>query len=99
MAGFTAAQVAERFQVSFIGLGKPFPTVFEIAMDKLSDRAPERLLMVGDTLDTDILGGVMMGFTTCLALSGVYADQSDPVDFLCADRGIYPDFVVDSIIS
>lgn len=99
VVGFTAAQLAERFQVCFIGLGKPFPTVFEIAMEKLPSRAPERILIVGDTLDTDILGGSMMGFTTCLALSGVYADQSDTVDTLCAARGIYPDFVVESIHS
>ena len=97
VVGFTAAQLAERFQVSFLGLGKPFPTVFELAMEKLPDTTPERILMVGDTLDTDILGGAMMGFTTCLALSGVYADQPDSVDTLCAARGIYPDFVVESL--
>ena len=73
--------------------------MFEIAKNKLSSIEPQRILLVGDTLETDILGGVMMGFATCLTLSGVYAGRSESVDELCADSGIYPDFVVESISS
>jgi NagD protein len=31
---------------------------------------PERTVVIGDTMETDILGGVQLGYTTVLVLSG-----------------------------
>lgn len=48
--------------------GKPEPVLFQWAAEKLGARRP---LVVGDRMDTDILGGNRAGFTTALVLTGV----------------------------
>lgn len=50
-------------------VGKPSPIIFRFACAEL-DLPPERITVVGDTLETDILGGVQMGCRTILVLSG-----------------------------
>jgi NagD protein len=47
--------------------------------------------MIGDTMETDILGGVQMGYTTVLVLSGG-TQRDDLGDFAYA-----PDVILDSI--
>ena len=47
--------------------------------------------MTGDTMDTDILGGVQMGYRTVLVLSGS-TSREDLKDF-----AYRPDIIVDSI--
>lgn len=46
--------------------GKPFPEVYEIAEASLSDIAPDRIAMCGDTLHTDIIGAAARGWRTVL---------------------------------
>ena len=41
-----------------------------IARKKLGSRSSETV-MIGDRMDTDIVGGMEAGMTTCLVLSGV----------------------------
>jgi HAD superfamily hydrolase (TIGR01450 family) len=57
-----------------IKIGKPFSPIFEFAFQrartKIPDLKPEEVLMVGDTLETDILGGNRQGYHTLLVLSG-----------------------------
>ena len=54
-------------------------------------RKRNETIMIGDTMETDILGGVSLGYRTCLVLSGG-TQRKD----LC--RYAYrPDLVVDSI--
>ena len=38
--------------------------------------APAQTVMVGDTMETDILGGVQLGFRTVLVLTGI-SDRSE----------------------
>ncbi len=47
--------------------------------------------MIGDTMDTDILGGVQLGYRTVLVLSGS-TSRDDLKDF-----AYRPDLIVDSI--
>lgn len=49
--------------------GKPHPPLFEAAAADL--RQPERILMVGDRVETDIDGARALGWDTALVLSGV----------------------------
>ena len=42
-------------------IGKPFPEVYELA---LQGRDPSKACMVGDALETDVMGGSMSGVTT-----------------------------------
>lgn len=42
-----------------VGVAKPDRMIFEHTLQLLGNPAPERVLMVGDTPESDILGGSM----------------------------------------
>ena len=50
--------------------GKPNPTLYEFALERLGT-LPSQTLVVGDRLETDILGGQNLGCPTALVLSGI----------------------------
>ncbi|QCO58000.1 TIGR01459 family HAD-type hydrolase (plasmid) [Pseudorhodobacter turbinis] len=95
--GWFAHRLADRMDIAPTFLGKPFPEVFDLAMTRLAAPvAADRVLMVGDTLHTDILGGRQAGFATALvtahgSLAGLNVD--DAIDA----SGITPDFIVPHI--
>lgn len=70
--------------------GKPSPVMMRIAKAELNTRSAHTI-MIGDTMETDILGGVQMGFKTVLTLTGS-TKKEDLVKFAYS-----PDFVIDSI--
>ena len=51
-------------------VGKPSPAMLELAMQRM-DTSTSDILLVGDRLETDILGGYNSGCRTALVLSGV----------------------------
>jgi hypothetical protein len=53
--------------------GKPEAPLFLAAAERLGSRRP---VVVGDRLDTDILGGNRAGFATAVVLTGVDTEQS-----------------------
>ncbi len=71
-------------------VGKPSPLIFEIALKRLGS-TPEKTAVVGDRLETDILGAQQAGLKSILVLSGVTDDQ-----FL-ASAELKPDFVFKSV--
>ncbi|WP_276261323.1 HAD-IIA family hydrolase [Haloglomus litoreum] len=71
-------------------LGKPSPEAVEMATDALGV-PPNRCLMVGDRLDTDIAFGERAGMTTALVRTGVNDDAD------VAESDVTPDHVLDSI--
>ncbi|MFN3208602.1 MAG: TIGR01459 family HAD-type hydrolase [Roseovarius sp.] len=95
--GYYAHRIADLDAGDLVFLGKPFPGIYEIAMARLPVRpAPSRVLMVGDTLHTDILGGRHMGFATALVTgfgSLVGLSECDAIK----RSGIVPDIIVDQI--
>ena len=73
-------------------IGKPQPTLLELAMDRMGvDR--NGTAIVGDRLETDILGGKNAGITTVLVLGGI--TQREELN----DSPYQPDFVFDGIDS
>jgi ribonucleotide monophosphatase NagD (HAD superfamily) len=50
-------------------VGKPSPLMMRSARKELGLRA-EQTIVIGDTMETDILGGVQLGYKTVLVLSG-----------------------------
>ncbi|HIE24451.1 MAG TPA: HAD-IIA family hydrolase [Anaerolineales bacterium] len=69
--------------------GKPEPYLFQLAMQRMNV-SPEETLVVGDRLETDILGGQNAGCKTACVLSGVTerarAESWVPkVDFIAED--------------
>lgn len=82
-------------------IGKPQPNVYEYALDG-ETATPERSLMIGDTLRTDIAGGIKMGMKTLLTLSGIsYQDMKDAglddINTYVRQQGIVPDYIFPSI--
>lgn len=71
-------------------VGKPSPVMMRAARKELGLTSAETI-MIGDTMDTDILGGVAMGYRTALVLSG--STQRDDL----ANFAYRPDFVLDSV--
>jgi NagD protein len=73
-----------------LSVGKPSPVMMRMARSELGVDA-SRTTMIGDTMETDILGGVQLGFRTILVLSGGTARED-------LGRFAYrPDMVVESI--
>jgi 4-nitrophenyl phosphatase len=71
-------------------LGKPEPTLFQVALERLRAH-PREVLMVGDNLATDIAGAKKVGMVSALILTGV----SDEADVESAD--VKPDMVFRSL--
>ncbi|MDQ7029650.1 MAG: HAD-IIA family hydrolase [Ardenticatenia bacterium] len=72
-------------------IGKPEPIIFREALRRLG-LPPEAVAMVGDRLDTDILGGQRMGLTTVLVLGGVTGPEE------LETSPIRPDYVFEHLL-
>lgn len=84
----------------FIRFGKPDSQMFMYAFDDINKTGTftkSDILMVGDTLHTDILGGNKFGLKTLLVLSGNTSPNS--VEMKINSSGIIPDYISDSILS
>ena len=58
-------------------VGKPSPVIMRMAEQELLARGPiDQVTMVGDTMETDIVGGLQMGYRTVLVLSGSTTSES-----------------------
>lgn len=64
------AMLEEATGVQAFSVGKPSPVMMRVARKKLG-LATVDTTMIGDTMDTDILGGIQVGYRTILTLSGV----------------------------
>ncbi|MCX6214488.1 TIGR01459 family HAD-type hydrolase [Spirosoma sp.] len=83
----------------FIRFGKPDAQLFMFAYERLKtdDNISKRdILMVGDTLRTDILGGNKFGLDTALVLTG--NTQPQDAEVLIRSTGIIPTYICKSVI-
>jgi 4-nitrophenyl phosphatase len=72
-------------------VGKPDPTLFQEAL-KYIDIDPANTLVVGDRIETDILGGIRAGMLTALVLTGA-SSVSD-----LNDSPFQPDYIFPNLI-
>jgi 4-nitrophenyl phosphatase len=89
-AGATLAALQAATDVEPTVIGKPSPLMFRTAMQRMG-AAYYNTAMIGDRLETDILGGQRAGVTTVLVLSGVTSDAD------LSDAQVRPDLVFDDI--
>lgn len=83
----------------FIRFGKPDSQMFMYAFDDINKSgsfSKSEILMVGDTLHTDILGGNKFGLKTLLVLTGNTRPGS--VEVKINSSGIIPDYIADSLV-
>jgi HAD superfamily hydrolase (TIGR01450 family) len=85
----------------FIHFGKPDSQMFMYAYESLVQEIglleKNDILMVGDTLETDILGGNRFGVGTMLVLSG--NSRAEHVEREISATGIIPDYICEDILS
>lgn len=84
----------------FIHFGKPDTQMFNYAFEEVNRYGSfrrEDVLMVGDTLHTDILGGNKFGVATMLVLSG--NTRPENADLMIRSTGIIPDYIGPSIVA
>jgi NagD protein len=89
-AGATVAYLETATGAKAMNIGKPSPIMMRAARKELG-LASSQTVMIGDTMETDILGGVQMGYRTILVLSGS-TKNADLKKYAYA-----PDQVIDSI--
>lgn len=89
-------------QVHYIG--KPHAPIFAAALRALGSPAAGRVLVVGDSVDHDILGGNRAGMLTALIASGVHAakltaatDLAEAVQRLAPDSAHLPHWILSDL--
>ena len=97
--GGIAKLVESMLGKKFLHFGKPDSQMFMYAYEQMVEQGPinkEDILMVGDTLQTDILGGNKFGVKTMLVLSGNTREEN--AESLIKSTGIIPDYICKSIL-
>ncbi|MGB1926809.1 MAG: HAD-IIA family hydrolase [Rubripirellula sp.] len=89
-AGATVAYLEAATGCHAMNCGKPSPIMMRAARKELG-LATSETVMIGDTMETDILGGVQMGYRTILVLSGTTTRDA------ITTFSYHPDLVLDSI--
>jgi 4-nitrophenyl phosphatase len=85
-AGSILAALQAATGVEPVVIGKPEPFIFEIAVQKMGTQ-PGQTAMLGDRLETDILGAQRAGLKTILVTTGI--DNRDSI----TQKGIQPDAI------
>ncbi len=84
----------------FIRFGKPdaqmFLLAYERALKDIPDIKRNEILMVGDTLTTDIIGGNKFGLDTVLVLSGNTLPEMANIKI--GSSGIIPTYICESVV-
>ncbi len=86
----TTAMIEEATGIKAFVIGKPSPVMMRYARKSLGLEAAETTI-IGDTMDTDIRGGVQMGYKTILVLSGITRQEH------LSRYAFKPDLVVGSV--
>lgn len=86
----TTAMIEEATGKKAFVTGKPSPVMMRGARKYLGLEAAETTI-IGDTMDTDIQGGVQLGYKTILVLSGITKKEA------LIDYAFKPDVIVNSV--
>ena len=90
--GYFAHRLADLSGIEPRFFGKPFTNIFDLAFARLGDVNRSRVLMVGDSLHTDILGAHAAGVSSALISDfGFFADHDTTTAI--QQSGIVPDYV------
>jgi NagD protein len=86
----TTAMIEEASGVKAFVIGKPGPVMMRAARKALGLETAETTV-IGDTMETDIQGGVQMGYKTILVLSGITKKEE------LVRYAFKPDLIVNSV--
>lgn len=94
--GYFAHLLMARCDIPVEFFGKPYAPAFHAALESLPSVRPDNILMVGDTLHTDILGGQAAGMKTLLVTAHGSLQGMNIPDCI-AQSGIAPDYIAPAI--
>ncbi|MEO8110359.1 MAG: HAD-IIA family hydrolase [Ginsengibacter sp.] len=86
----TTAMIEEASGIKALSIGKPSPVMMRSARKTINLETSDTTV-IGDTMDTDIQGGVQMGYKTILVLSGITKKEE------LNNYAFKPDLVVGSV--
>lgn len=91
--GYFAHRLADQTGITPEFFGKPFRNIYDLAFQRVGDVDPTRVLMVGDSLHTDILGAHAAGIKSALIANyGFFAGQDLGTALKTAQ--ISPDYIL-----
>ena len=94
--GYYAHKLGSELQIQAKFFGKPFANIYDLAFNRVPNIDPSRVVMVGDTLHTDILGGAAYGIKTALVTDNGLFSGYDYKKFI-EQTQIVPDFIMPAI--
>ena len=94
--GYYAHELGSALKIKVKFFGKPFSNIYDLAFSQLPNIHPSRVVMVGDTLHTDVLGGAAYGIKTALVTDHGLFSGYDYAEFINKTR-IVPDFIIPTI--
>lgn len=75
--------------------GKPYSNVYERCVELLGSVSKDRMLMVGDSLETDIPGAKKFGIDSILITGGLLKNETlQKITALCAEKNLDPTYVI-----
>lgn len=94
----TLAQMYEEIEGEVVYTGKPHATIYEEALKKLSvlaggDVAPKKILIIGDSLSTDVPGANRLGSDMLFVADGIHAREFEQA-YVDDDMNVFsPEFM------
>ncbi len=103
-----AGMLAEKIEQqggNVLSMGKPDPIIYQAVMKRFPEFGSHQMLMIGDTLETDIIGATQVGIDSFLILTGNTGNELRDQGFALVDflhvkgREIYcPTYYGDSFV-
>ncbi len=94
--GYYAHELSRNLNLKLQLFGKPFENIYDLAFSRTSNIDASRVVMVGDTLHTDVLGGAAYGVRTVLVTDYGLFSGHDYTKFISQTQ-IIPDFIIPTI--
>ncbi len=85
-----------------INIGKPYSPIFEEAIssiNELTNQEDNQIMVIGDSLDTDIKGANLIELDSLLVLGGLFSNNSrDKILESIENKCIYPNYYINELI-
>ncbi len=93
------AQMYEGLGGKVTWFGKPYPDVYTHCFEALRPTPKQRILAIGDSLDTDIPGAQNAGIDSVLVTGGILKTLKDAeIIKLCEGRGLNPTYIMPQMV-
>jgi HAD superfamily hydrolase (TIGR01450 family) len=94
VTGYIANTLKEKTDCQLLFCGKPFPLIFQIALRSLIP-STESVIMLGDTLGTDIAGANIAGIDSALVLGRNVKEEEFRNDIY--ELGVSPNYILNGL--